>query len=123
MILTLILILPLILLHCQNLLKGFLLTNYQVISLYQIQGGNQFYQACFAQSIYFDFKNHWFKASCVSRLVFQNKEMQFISVITIKISVKNVIKKTNLKQVNSKKTTLGKLAHLNALAKLHCQKE
>lgn len=49
--------------------------------------------------------------------------MQLISVITIKIRIKNVIKKTNLKQVNSKKTTLGKLAHLNALAKLHCQKE
>ena len=49
--------------------------------------------------------------------------MQFISVITIKIRVKNVIKKTNLKQVNSKKTTLGKLAHLNALANLHCQKK
>ena len=40
--------------------------------------------------------------------------MQLISVITIKIRIKNVIKKTNLKQVNSKKTTLGKLAHLNA---------
>lgn len=49
--------------------------------------------------------------------------MQFISVITIKIRVKNVIKKTNLKQVNSKKTTLGKLAHLNALTNLHCQKK